>query len=227
MMRYMDWARAATALCGLLSCVACGDRPEVWDTPFSPGFSADPKPDDPPRGLQVASLTGSMAVLDPSLNEVLMLTSPRPLTLEVNRHGVGRKVAQFKTSRAADRLFVLSRGVTPRYKDTDEPPQLRVFDGGTEPKELAKYELQDPYEQLEIDSLGEWLIVHGSDGLVSNPNELILIKPAEDDEVRPPKALDSQGGKPVKFKFTSAAALLGDCSSFSASAISPSSTWKT
>jgi hypothetical protein len=208
----MDTARGAAAWCALAACIGCGDRPEAWDTPFRPGFSENPTPSEPKNGLQVAGLSGSMAVLDPAFNQVLMLTSPEVRQLDVARLGVGRDVVQFKTSRERDRLFVLSRGITPRYKSTDEPPQLRVFDGGTQPKQLAQYVLQDPYEKLEIDALGEWLIVHGSEGLVSNPNELMLIKPGEDEDVRPPKALDSQGGKPIGFKFTSSLSVPGAAS---------------
>lgn len=193
-------ARAAAFGWTLLASVACGGRPEVWDTPFDPGLS--PATQQEPARLQATGLTGSMAVLDPALHQVLMLTSPRVRQLQTRRLPVGRDVVQFKTSSARDRLFVLSRGITPRYRESDEPPQLRVFDGGTEPRELAKYVLQDPYEKLEIDALDEWLIVHGSGGLVSNPNELILIRPGRDEEVPAPKALDSHGGKPIGFEFT-------------------------
>lgn len=203
-MRWTRFNRSARALIGggaLLSAVACGGRPEAWDAPFQPGFSPATEAGQSPQ-LQATGLTGSMAVLDPALHQVLMLTSPRVRQLETRRLPVGRDVVQFKTSNARDRLFVLSRGITPRYRANDEPPQLRVLDGGTEPRELSKYVLQDPYEQLEIDALDEWLIVHGSKGLVSNPNELILIRPGLDEEVPPPKALDSHGGKPVGFEFT-------------------------
>jgi hypothetical protein len=157
--------------------------------------------------LQVRGLTGSVALLDPNLNQVLMFTSPEQFGLSTTRLPVGRDVVQFKSSVARDRLFVLSRGVTPRYSPSDEPPQLRVFDGGIAPSELASYELHDPHNQLELDPLGEWLIVHGSEGLVSNPNELILVHlgdhPSESGAPLPNKTLGSYGGKPVRFTFTS------------------------
>lgn len=200
-MTFRDTARLAGLCAGLLACVACGGRPDAWDVPYDAGSSEVGKSE---RGtsLQVAGLTGSMAVLDPALHEVLLLTSPRVRELDTTRLPVGRDVVEFKPSHQRDRLFVLSRGITPRYRASDEPPQLRIFDGGTEPHELAKYVLQDPYEQLEIDERDEWIIVHGSGGLVSNPNELILIRPGVDKEVPPPKALDSHGGKPLGFEFT-------------------------
>ena len=195
-MKLRHIARISATLCAALLGVACGDRPAAWDTSYQPGSDASGK-------RLVAGLTGSVAVLDPGLNELMMLTSPEPLSVVSTRLPVGRDVVKFETSPARDRLFVLSRGVQPRFRDTDEPPQLRVFDGGIQPRQLERYELPDAYEQLEVDPLGEWLIVHGSEGLVSNPNELILVRLGEGQATLPSKTLDSYGGKPLKFTFTS------------------------
>jgi hypothetical protein len=209
MKRLITSARALCGLTLLLGSVACGGRPAAWDTPFTPGAQTDADPSDPSGSLQVRGLTGSVALLDPAQNQVMMLTSPQQLALSTTRLPVGRDVVQFKSSVDRDRLFVLSRGVTPRYRDSDEPPQLRVFDGGIAPQELQQYVLQDPYNQLEIDPAGEWLIVHGSEGLVSNPNELILVPlpkagaAAGSAGELVSKTLDSYGGKPVHFTFTS------------------------
>jgi hypothetical protein len=210
---------SARALCGLtllLTSAACGGRPAAWDTPFKPGAQTADDPSDPSGTLQVRGLTGSVALLDPAQNQVMMLTSPEQFALASTRLPVGRDVVQFKSSVDRDRLFVLSRGVTPRYRDTDEPPQLRVFDGGIAPQELQKYVLQDPYNQLEIDPDGQWLIVHGSEGLVSNPNELILVPlpkpgmaPGSSAGELKSKTLDSYGGKPVHFTFTKELAIPG------------------
>jgi hypothetical protein len=200
------WLRAE-GLWGLslLCSVGCGGRAEEWDVPFSPAKidAADPAT-DPTGGFALRGLTGSVALLDRGLNEVLMLTSPGRMKLSTARLPVGRNVARFESSAARDRLFVLSRGVTPRYKDTDEQPQLLVLDGGIAPKQLARYTLKDPYDQLVIDPLGEWLIVHGSEGLVSNPNELILVdlKDAAGGDERRSVTLNSYGGKPKRFVFT-------------------------
>jgi hypothetical protein len=189
-------------LCG----VACGGRPHEWDVGYEAGTQPE-LPGDPSGRLQVRGLTGSVAMMDPLLNEVMMFTSPDKLALVTTRLPVGRDVAAFETSADRERLFVLSRGVTPRYKDSDEAPQLRVFDGGIAPKEIAAYDLQDPYDQLKVDPLGQWLIVHGSEGLVSNSNELILVelpaRGAEGGGVKKSKTLDSYGGKPKRFVFTS------------------------
>ncbi len=197
MTRFTESARSiGGATLALLLATGCGERAAEWDTGFQPGVDAT-------GAKQVAGLSGSVAVLDPGLNELMMLTSPRPLELNTRRLPVGREVVKFATSPARDRLFVLSRGVQPQLRATDESPQLRVFDGGIDPKQLEQYALQDPYEQLEVDPLGEWLIIHGSEGLVSNPNELILVKLDQGLDTLPSKTLDSYGGKPIKFTFTS------------------------
>jgi hypothetical protein len=197
-------AKASLGGCLLLASVGCGDRPSSWDSAYQPGRQSNADPADPSGALQVRGLTGSVALLDPALNQLLMLTSPTKLGLTTTRLPVGQNVVRLASSRARDRLFVLSSGVTPRYQASDEAPQLRVFDGGVQPAELARYELQDPYDQLEIDPLGGWLLVHGSQGLVSNPNELILVDTSQREASRAltSKTLDSYGGKPKAFVFT-------------------------
>src|SRR5690349_5463754 len=102
-MRFRNSARVAVAGSALLANVACGGRPDAWDTPFDAGFT--PAADGEPAQLQAEGLSGSMAVLDPSLHQVLMLTSPRVRQLAVSRLPVGRDVVQFEPSHARDRLF--------------------------------------------------------------------------------------------------------------------------
>lgn len=200
------WTKVAGGLWGLsLWCaIGCGGRPEAWDVPYRP--TALDAADGANGGYAIRGLTGSMAILDRNLNEVLMLTSPRRLELASARLPVGQNVVRFESSVARDRLFVLSRGVTPRYKETDEEPQLLVFDGGIAPELLGQYTLKDPYDQLAIDPEGKWLIVHGSEGLVSNPNELLLVDLSRADaagEAPRSVTLNSYGGKPKRFVFTS------------------------
>ena len=79
-----------------------------------------------------------------------------------------------------------------------------MIDGGVQPAAGA-IRAARPDDKLEIDPAGGWLIVHGSEGLVSNPNELILIDLQEPDPARAKrsKTLDSYGGKPKRFVFTS------------------------
>ena len=187
--------------CALLASIGCGGRPDAWDARFTAGV-------DPQGNQQVAGLEGSVAVLDPGLNQVMMLTSPERHQLVVQRLPVGRDVVRFVSSPSRDRLFVLSRGVQPRLRSDDEAPQLLVFDGGVAPEQIGQYTLQDPYEQLEIDPAGEWLIIHGSEGLVSNPNELILVQQGRNSQLS--KTLDSYGGKPVRFTFTGELSVPGE-----------------
>jgi hypothetical protein len=199
--------RSARALCGLslLLAIGCGGRPDSFDESFDAAKRPNPDPTDPSGTLQVRGLTGSVALLDPNLHQVMLFTSEKPLELGVRREAVGRDVVQFKSSFDRDKLFVLSRGVTPRYKESDEKPQLRIFDGGSDPKQIQTVELQDPYSELEVDPMGEWLLIHGSSGLVSNPNELLLVHLEQDGSgaTLMPKTLDSKGGKPLRFTFTS------------------------
>jgi hypothetical protein len=205
MTRLIGSARALCGLSILLLAAGCGDRPAELDVPFDAARKENKDPTDPTGDLQVRGLTGSVALLDANLSQVMMFTSPKPLELVTTRLPVGKDVAEFKTSVKHDKLFVLSRGVTPRYKETDEGPQLLVFDGGTTPQQLQRVELQDPYNELEVDPQGEWLLVHGSGGLVSNPNELLLVRldgPGEE-ALLTSKTLGSYGGKPLRFTFTS------------------------
>lgn len=192
------WLLGGTA--AVLLAVGCGGRPSAWDSDFDLGQQASGQGNL--KEPQLEGLTGALSVLDPNRNELLMLTSPRRFELAVERFPVGRDVVKFDRSRAQDKLFVLSRGVVPRLRDSDEAPQLRVFDGSANPRELEKFTLQDPYDQLEIDPEGQWLIVHGSEGLVSNPNELILVELDRGRETLPSQTLDSYGGKPRKFRFS-------------------------
>lgn len=184
----------ATPLFALLS-VSCGDRPEFWDAPFATGATPS----------QTAGLTGSVAVLDPSLNRVTLLTSERPLELASRQFAVGRGVVNMRTSVDRSRLFVLSRGVVPRFSQSDEGPKLIVIDGSPDPRVLRVYdEFKDPYDKVDLDPLGRWLVVRGSEGVVSNPNELILADLHDLDRTPHFKTLSSSGGKPAALTFTSA-----------------------
>jgi len=212
MTRLISSARALCGLSILLFAAGCGDRPAELDVAFDAARKDNKDPADPTRDLQVQGLTGSVALLDANLNQVMMFTSPKPLELSTTRLPVGKDVVQFKTSVGHDKLFVLSRGVTPRYKESDEGPQLLVFEGGTTPQQLQRVELQDPYNELEVDPQGEWLLVHGSGGLVSNPNELLLVRLGEGPGATASltsKTLGSHGGKPLRFTFTSELSIPG------------------
>jgi hypothetical protein len=207
MRTFRDSVWIASGLCSLFLAAACGDRSSEWERDFQLG--EQPIAGTQEREPQIKGLTGSLAVLDPQLNQLIMLTSPAPLELATKRLPVGRGVVKFEKSHDQQKLFVLSRGEVKRFEDSDEAPQLRVFDGTENPSELESYELQDPYDQLEIDEKGEWLVVHGSEGLVSNPNELILVQLGSGQDMRS-LTLDSYGGKPRSFRFTDPLTVPGD-----------------
>lgn len=206
MRTFRDSVWMAGGSCALLLAVGCGDRAAAWDEDFELGEQT--ASENAAKEPQIKGLSGSLAVLDPKLNQLIMLTSPAPFALEARRLPVGRGVVKFEKSYDQQKLFVLSRGEVRRFEDSDEAPQLRVFDGTENPSELESYELQDPYDQLEIDEQGEWLVVHGSEGLVSNPNELILVHLGTGEDMLS-KTLDSYGGKPRSFQFTDALTVPG------------------
>lgn len=169
--------------------MACGGRPASWDEPFEAG---------PVVGLQT-----SVAVMDPALDRVIMLESPNYLELRASYLPVGRDIVTAVASPKKDRLFVLSKGVQPRRQKDDELPSLAVIDTLPTPKVTKTYELNDPFAGLSLDPEGKWALVHAGEGVVENPNELILVD-LENQEAKPVvKSIRSFGGRPSKFTFTS------------------------
>lgn len=175
-------------LVGLLAS-ACGGRPESWDT----------KAELP---LTSVNLTGSVAIADPALDRVLMLTATSDLGLSSRAIGVGENIVKVEPSRDRETLFVLSSGVQPRRDPDDERPSLSVLDGSTDPSRLARYTLTDPLGGIAVDPLGEWVVVYDSTGIVENPNELIFVN-VKDPSFEPvSKTLRSFGAKPERITFT-------------------------
>jgi hypothetical protein len=175
--------------------LACGGRPDAWDEPFEPGA--------------VVGLQTSVAVVDPELDRVIMLESPSHLGLRSTVLPVGRDIVAAVPSPKNDRLLVLSKGVQPRLNKGDEPPSLTVIDTIPRPKLAQTYALDDPFGGLSLDPEGRWAIVYAGEGIVQNPNEIILVdleNPASDVVV---KSIRSFGGRPVGFTFTSELAIAG------------------
>ncbi len=173
----------------LLLC-ACGGRPAAWDTPFTP--------------QQTVGLDSSVAVLDPTLNRVLMLSSPGPLELKVDALPVGLNVATTKASPDGKQLFVLSRGIQPRRNPADELPRLTIID--TDPPRVNRsYEFTDPLSGLMIDPQMEWALAYVTSNdsrAVNNPNEVILIDLLHEDADPIPVTVQSGGSSPKSFLFT-------------------------
>lgn len=168
----------------------CGDRPDHWDKTVE-------------LPVKQLGLTGSVAVVDPSLDRVLMLGVASGQNLVSTPLGVGKNIVTTVASPDRETLFVLSRGVQPRRNPEDERPSLTVIDGGLEPKRLARYTLTDPLQGLAIDPEGEWAVVFDAGGIVVNPNELILVN-LKDAKAEPlSKTIRSFGGRPERLTFTS------------------------
>jgi hypothetical protein len=191
-------------LLGLMA-AGCGGRANYWDSE--------------PTGVQTYGLSGSVAVLDPALHRLVMLTSPRGLELATSLLPVGINPSIVLSDERRERLFVLSNGVQPRRKTTDEWPSLSVVDGGTIPRLVARYDLEhtSPFTGLAVDPLGQWAVLYQpptptqgatTSGLLTNPNELILLKlpaagaTAAVDTVPRKVALASIGSQPSQLTFT-------------------------
>jgi len=173
-----------------LGLAACGGRPDYWDTKVS-------------LPLQNVGLSGSVAILDPELNRALMLTATTDRQLGFESLGIGKNPVTVQPSLDKNTLFVLSKGVQPRRKPSDELPSLSVIDGGIQPKLTAHFELSDPLQGLAVDPQGEWVVVYDAGGIVVNPNELIFIRAGEPGSEPVSKTIRSFGGRPQRLTFTS------------------------
>lgn len=188
-------AAAALAVAG------CDSEPDVWDTLV----------ESPVRAL---GLSGSVALIDPTAERVMMLAVEEDLTLAPTSIYIGPGFVAAAKTPDDDRLLVLSRGVVPRLEAIDEGPTLRVLRGDTEPGLVATYPLSDPLSGLAVDPAGQLAVVHPDEtdvAFVQNPNELSVV-----DLSRPPGAenptpitLRSFGGRPQGFTFTDPLGLPG------------------
>lgn len=187
MRRYLGlvaWA-ALTAGCGDF----WGDRPEAW------GDRAE-------FPLTSVGLSGSVAVLDPGLDRVMMLRSPTQGAMAASFLPLGENPVTTVTSADASTLFVLSRGVVPQRDADDQPPRLTVYDGGTAPRVLHTFPLSDALQGLAIDPLGQWAVVYDAGGILVNPNELIFIDLSTPEQGALPRTIRSRGSAPERLTFT-------------------------
>lgn len=171
--------------------VACGGRPAALDR----GFVAK----------ETVGLDNSVAVLDPSLDRVLLLSSPGPLELTAVPLPVGLNVATTKASPDGKQLFVLSKGIQPRRQPSDQLPRLTVIETDPAPRVARKYEFNDPLSGLVLDEKMEWAIAYVTpedSRAVRNPNEIILIDLANPDAEEIPLTIQSGGSSPKGFLFT-------------------------
>lgn len=172
-----------------LGLVACGGRPDHWDTKMQ-------------LPLESVGLSGSVAILDKELNRELMVTATTDRRLELTPLRVGKNPVTVQPSIDKNTLFVLSKGVQPRRNPDDERPSLTVIDGSIQPKVTARFSLTDPLQGLAIDPQGEWVVVYDAGGIVVNPNELIFVRAGEPDSEPVSKTIRSFGGRPQRLTFT-------------------------
>lgn len=147
-------------------------------------------------------LRGSVVLHDEGLERLLFLTSKQQNSLETSVFSSGKNVTAIRAAKDLSQLFVLSRGVYPRVNPDDEPPQLRVFDGGTEPQVTDTFVLDNPMSQLALDPKGEWVAAFAGDATVTNPNELVLLELGAEDSKPASKTIRSFGGSPKDLLFT-------------------------
>jgi hypothetical protein len=198
--RRQGWRpRLVPILSALTACLfalpACGDRESEWRAGLG---SPDP-----------VAVRGTVVLRDDPMQRLLFLTSPAERQLSVEAVRVGVNVSAVVPSVDGQDLFVLSKGVFPRFRESDEGPRLTLYDGA--PRPLAegrlkkRFELDDPMEHLALDPKGEWAAAFGGDASVVNPNELVLFdltaggrtgnQPAS-------KTIRSFGGAPKELLFT-------------------------
>lgn len=173
----------------LFALTACEGRSAEWDAPFERG--------------DTVGLTGSVAVVDRSRNELMMLsTHGDENQLSVRRLRIGKNIVTAQPSRDREQLFVLSGGEQRRLNASDEKPQLSVVSGGVQPALEQTYELSARLQKLALDPDGDWAVVHDAGGVVVNVNELILVNLADPSAAPLPKTIRSTGGAPQRFTFT-------------------------
>lgn len=157
----------------------------------------------PVEQAQPIALQGSVALSDKELDRLVFVTSDEPQELGTTAFSIGKNPTKVIASPDKSQLFVLSRGVVPATKKTDQGPQLQVFDGGTEPSLSHSFELDDPMSRLALDPEGQWVAAFGGDATVTNQNELVLLSLEEDAGQEPvSKTIRSFGGVPEELVFT-------------------------
>ncbi len=181
----------ALGLSAVLAAVtACGSRDAFWDEPAD-GYAT--------ASLELAK---SVVVLDEGAHRALLLSVPdASLGLQTHALPVGSNVTALAASPDRKRAYVLARGASERLETTDERPSLTVIADGPVPSVERTYSLTDPVANLVVDPRGEWVALYGADGVVDNPNELILV-PVTTDGPPVTKTVRSYGARPRRLTFT-------------------------
>jgi len=197
--------RAALPLCLLATAlVGCGDRHARWaatDTSMARPFA----------------LGDAVAIVDPTAERVLMVTTDSDLEAYGRSIPIDRQVRVSATTPDRSKLFIVTAGDAgqrpPSGKTAQAPALLVLTSAPTEA--LRRYPLAEPFTGLALDPQGEWAVVYAdaaSSALVNNPNELLLVElgqPAAAGTNPRSIVLRSFGGRPQRFTFTDALDLPG------------------
>src|SRR5688572_19577540 len=194
------WRRPAAITFSLvaiagLGMAGCGSRSENYAAPLG--------------AVDTVQLTGAVALFDRGLGRISFLSSPEPLSLDLEPMDAPENVQQLLPSADGSQLLVLSAGVDPRLDPEDEGPALLVLDGAAqsefEGRVQKRFALDDPMKNLAIDPRGRWVAAFGGTSSLVNPNELVLLDLEQSDDVEgTPQAttIRSFGGAPIELVFT-------------------------
>jgi hypothetical protein len=159
--------------------------------------------DEPVQAVDGVGLRRAVALADPALSRILMLTMPSPRELDVTALPVGENPVRMVPSADSDGLLVLSSGERPRRNPEDELPSLTVIDASSTPSVRSRYTLSDAFSEVTLDPTGRWVVLSGAgDNFVSNPNQLVLIDLTQPDFEPITKTIRSFGAAPERFQFT-------------------------
>jgi hypothetical protein len=186
-MRFLGRGVLAVALLAL----GCGDRAEAWTKPVN-------------KPVAAYGLKSSVALIDTGAERALVLTAWADQIMKTQSVPLGRRISASATSPDGGRLFVLSQGDPDRSNADYQPPALTVVESAN-PGAPRRYELPDALSSLVVDPEGEFLVAYGANGVVTNPNELIFIKPDEPASSTNPRLQivpSLGGGAPQRFTFT-------------------------
>jgi hypothetical protein len=179
---------------GLVAVTGCGGRSGGWDR------SAE--------RAQAFGLTGAVAISDPDVNRVMLLTTDADRHLTVTPVATQRGTQTVMVAPDRSKLFVVTNGdgeARPPAGQTAQGAALEIVQPGTG---STLYPLSEVLTGLALDPQGQWAVLYAdkqSNAFVRNPNELLLVdlrKPAADGTNPLPHTLRSFGGQPQRFTFT-------------------------
>ncbi len=190
---YIGWVAALIA-------VGCTDgRSDVWSQP-----AGQP---------QAIGLARSVAVIDTPAQRVVALGITAGGNLTLRSTPTARDVVAAAPAPDGSKLYLLTAGHRATLGDSipDERPLLTAYDDGSAPPVAIDLGLTDPLDGLILDSTGRWAVVYaantGSQALVSNPNELVIVDLASGTERH--HTVHSFGGRPQQLTITPTLSLPG------------------